>query len=66
MSFGFLPRKFQDGEIIYGEGEYVEELYLIHSGIVSLLLLIFVYRLLLDVNQQTAKKCFMKLAKRAI
>ena len=34
MSFGFLPRKFDKGELIYKEGEEIEELYLIRSGIV--------------------------------
>ncbi len=34
MAFGFLPRKFDKSDVIYKEGEEVEELYLIRSGTV--------------------------------
>jgi hypothetical protein len=34
IAFGFLPRKFKKGQIIYSEGEDVEEFYLIRQGFV--------------------------------
>ncbi|MDR3548150.1 MAG: hypothetical protein P4M11_07800 [Candidatus Pacebacteria bacterium] len=36
MAFGFLPRRFRPGDLIYSEDDYVEELYLITKGIVPL------------------------------
>jgi len=35
LSFGFLPRKYEKGTIIYNQNELVEEMYLIRKGRVS-------------------------------
>ena len=35
MAFGFLPRRFEEGEVIYREQEEVPEMYLILDGIVD-------------------------------
>ena len=35
IAFGFLPRMYKRGSVIYGEDEEVEELYLIRKGIVT-------------------------------
>ncbi len=34
MAFGFLPRNFMKGDVIYNEDDEVEELYLIKEGTV--------------------------------